>query len=318
MATIADKRYSIVLVEMDGVMPVFVALLVTFLMWDPPSAWAWGPSTHIELGRTLLSTLAPGMGAVAGLLTRFARDFLYGNVAADVTQAKRLAEAKKHCHNWAVGLNLLDQARDDHTRAFALGYLCHLAADCVAHNKFVPRRMILSQSRTTLSHLYWELRADALVPRQFRLEMRDVVGEHWPDHDLLMETHLHMPMFSFDWNKRMFRGVSLASSAGSWRRTVAVWERLSHDRLSPKLLADYRAECLARMESVLLLGADSPVINEDPIGSVSFSNVQATRKHLRQMAKAGILRPQVLREAVAHLAPCDWPVGHASRTRHAS
>ena len=48
-----------------------------------------------------------------------------------------------------------------------------------------------------------------------------------------------------------------------------------------------------------------------------LAGVTEIRKHLRQMASAGILRPEVLREAVAHLAPSDWP-GEPRRTRHAS
>ncbi|MDD4892228.1 MAG: zinc dependent phospholipase C family protein [Phycisphaerae bacterium] len=298
-------------------MPWLVGLLVVWVLWDPPTALAWGPSTHIELGRTLLSTLAPGLGAVAGLLTKYARDFLYGNVAADVIQAKKLAEAKKHCHNWPIGLNLLDKAENDHVRAFALGYLCHLAADCVAHNKFVPRQMMLSQSRTTFSHLYWEMRADAMIGRPSWQEMRSVVTDHWADHDELMETYLEMPLFSFGWNKRVFRRISLASSARSWRRGVKIWQVFSRFPLPAEMMGKYHAECLSRMRSVLAKGAHSPVVNEDPVGSVSFANARVTRKLLRQMASAGILRPQVLREAVAHLAPSNWP-GETHRTRHAS
>lgn len=298
-------------------MPWAVALLVTWLLFDPPAALAWGPSTHIELARSLLSTLSPGIGAAAGLLAKYARDFLYGNVAADVIQAKRLAEAKKHCHNWSVGLHLLDKARNDHTRAFALGYLCHLAADCVAHNKFVPRQMTLSRSRTTFSHVYWEMRADAMIGRASWQEMRAVVASHWPDHDQLMKTHLTMPLFSFGWNKQVFRRVSLASALRPWRRGVKIWQAISTHALPAELMAGYHDECLARMTSVLARGAHSPVMAEDPVGSVSLANVRATRKLLRQMASAGILRPQVLQEAVAHLAPAKWS-GGTSRTRHAS
>lgn len=303
-------------------MPVVIGLLVAWLLWDPPAALAWGPSTHIELARNLLSMLSPAAGIGAALAVRYARDFLYGNVAADVIQAKKLAEAKKHCHNWSVGLHLLDQAGNDQTRAFALGYLCHLAADVVAHNKFVPRQMTLSQSKTTFSHVYWEMRADALIPRPSWQEMRSVVKEHWPDHDELLEEHVTRPLFSFGWNKRVFTRVSLASSARSWRHATRVWAMFSRHPLPAWMLSAYHCECIARMQSVLTLLDRSPVISEDPIGSVSFEHVRVTRRLLRQMASAGILRPQVLNEAVAHFAPSDWfgdmPLGSPSRSRHAS
>ncbi|MCG3181747.1 MAG: hypothetical protein BIFFINMI_04147 [Phycisphaerae bacterium] len=290
-------------------MAALIAIAVTLLLWDPPRALAWGPTTHIQFGQAVLSMLSPGAGAVAGLLYRHARDFLYGNVAADVIQAKKFVEAKKHCHNWSVGLGLLEHARDDHSRAFALGYLCHLAADCVAHNKFVPRQMTLTQSRTAFGHVYWEMRADAAMAPERWAEMRSVVTDHWPDHDRLMEERLHMPLFSFGWNKRVFTRVNLVSSARTWRRGVRMWDRVSRWPLPGEMLDAYHAECLSRMQSVLRQEADSPVTSEDPVGSVSFAAAHVTRKYLRQMERLGILRPEVLAETVAHLAPSDWPPG---------
>lgn len=287
-------------------MPWLVALLVTWLLWDPPSALAWGPATHIQLGQSLLSGLAPAAGAVAGLLTRYARDFLYGNVAADVIQVKKFVEAKKHCHNWSTGFRLLEAARDDHSRAFAFGYLCHLAADCVAHNKYVPRQMTLARALTPVSHVYWEMRADGLIGPERWSEMRSVVTDHWPDHDELMESQIAMPLFTFGWNKKVFTRIALTSSARSWRRGVRIWHRISRWPLHRELLSAYHDECLSRMQSVITREADSPVLAEDPVGSVSFNAARVTRKHLRQMARAGILRPEVVDEAVAHMSPAPW------------
>jgi hypothetical protein len=290
-------------------MPLLIATLIAtvLLLIDPADALAWGPATHIELGQRVLGALTPAAGATAALLLRHARDFLYGNIAADVIQAKKFIEAKKHCHNWSTGFRLLDEAGDDRGRAFALGYLCHLAADCVAHNKFVPRQMTVSQSRTEFSHLYWELRADSPIPPPRWAEVRSLVRDHWPDHDELMESQIAMPLLNFRWNKRMFTRVSLASSARSWRRGVRLWERVSRWQLHRDLLGGYHDECLARMQSIIDREADSPALAEDPVGAVSFEGMRVTRKHLRQMARLGILRTEVIDESVAHLAPGDWP-----------
>jgi len=43
-------------------------------------------------------------------------------------------------------------------RAFAFGYLAHLAADTVAHNYFVPRQLAVTSSTSSLGHSYWESR----------------------------------------------------------------------------------------------------------------------------------------------------------------
>ena len=108
-------------------------LLAGLFVLLPADAWAWGPAAHLDFGLHLLRDLTLVAPAVAGLLRRFADDFLYGNLAADITIGKNFSPYYLHCHNWQVGLSVLDLAEDDATRSFAWGYLAHLAADIVLH-----------------------------------------------------------------------------------------------------------------------------------------------------------------------------------------
>ena len=119
---------------------VFLALGVVALVavCFPESAHAWTPGTHVYLGESLLANLHLLPAATAELLRAFPFDFLYGNIAADSSIAKKYAPVGRHCHYWHVGQEIHDEARTDSLRAFGLGYLCHLAADTVAHNYFVP------------------------------------------------------------------------------------------------------------------------------------------------------------------------------------
>ncbi len=52
----------------------------------------------------------------------------------------------RHCHYWHVGQEIHDRRDSDALRAFGLGYLCHLSADTVAHNFYVPRQLLLTSS----------------------------------------------------------------------------------------------------------------------------------------------------------------------------
>ena len=88
-------------------------------------------------------------------------DFLYGNIAADSSIAKHYAPLGRHCHYWHVGQEIHDLAESDALRAFGLGYLCHLAADTVAHNYFVPRQLMLTSSTAAVGHSYWETRVES-------------------------------------------------------------------------------------------------------------------------------------------------------------
>ena len=97
----------------------------------PDDAYAWTPATHIFLGESVLANLEQLPHAVAALLRAFPYDFLYGNIAADTSMAKKYAPVGRHCHSWHVGQEIYDQAETDPLRAFGWGYLAHLAADTV-------------------------------------------------------------------------------------------------------------------------------------------------------------------------------------------
>src|SRR5207249_2269904 len=121
----------------------------------PAVAHAWTPGTHVYLGESVLANLHQLPTAVADLLRAFPFDYLYGNIAADTSLAKKYAPVGRHCHAWHVGQEIFDLAPTDPLRSFGLGYLSHLAADTVAHNFFVPRQLVLTSSTAALGHSYW-------------------------------------------------------------------------------------------------------------------------------------------------------------------
>jgi hypothetical protein len=276
---------------------------VVYLLCDTDEALAWGPATHIELAKSLIGQLPILPAAVATLISRWTADFIYGNVAADVIFAKRFCQAKRHCHHWANGLALLDQAPDDRGRSFALGYLCHLAADVVAHNKFVPRQITVARSTTNFGHIYWEMRGDSYVDPNVWGELRSLLRTHFPAHDALMSAELSRTIFSFQTNQRIFHHSSLLTSADSWQRGVKLWSRVSRRSLEASLVANYHDECVDRMISVLTRGPSSAVLHEDPVGAASLKRAKFQRRQLRQMSRAGILDPYVLQESTAALEP---------------
>ncbi|MBI5683067.1 MAG: zinc dependent phospholipase C family protein, partial [Deltaproteobacteria bacterium] len=142
-----------------------VVLLMVFIILIPEYAWAWGPATHLEIGRDILDSLRLLAPHIRELLSKFPHDFLYGNISADIVVAKNLTEELKHCHNWKVGLKVLKKASNPSQKAFAYGYLSHLAADTIAHNYYIPERLLISFSSRILRHTYWELRFDAMADK---------------------------------------------------------------------------------------------------------------------------------------------------------
>ena len=286
-------------------LPMLVAA-ATYLLLSAEPAAAWGLATHVKLAHDTLGQLALLPASIAGILTRYAIDYIYGNVAADVVLAKRLSRVKQFCHHWATGLALFDDAGTDRRRAFALGYLAHLAADTVAHNKYLPYQMMTTRTTVSLGHLYWELRAEQTVPDEYWYEVRRLLQQRFPEHEAGLSRRLDQAVLPFKVNNRIFYSMNRLFSNQAWRRGTHLWHRWSRWPLSPQLLADYREECVDRTMSVLTYLRNSPVLRQDPNGTSALLRLRWARRHLRQMARAGVLTGPALAEAVAHHRPAPW------------
>src|SRR5215469_11635649 len=134
-------------------------VVVAIILFHPSPALAWGPATHIALGVQVLATVITPEHPLQAILSNLPEVFLYGSLAPDIVQGRRLqSRFRRHSHNWSTGFGLLSSARDEEQRCFALGYLSHLAADVVAHNFFLPARYIGRFESGIASHILTEAR----------------------------------------------------------------------------------------------------------------------------------------------------------------
>jgi len=183
----------------------------------PAVAHAWTPGTHIYLGESVLANLHQLSGTVADLLRAFPYDFLYGNIAADTSMAKKYAPVGRHCHAWHVGQEIFDLAHTDPLRAFGLGYLSHLAADAVAHNFFVPRQLLLTSGTTALGHSYWESRFETHLGSAYASTAKEVILQDHTSSDTHLDTIISPTLFSVRTSRRLFRGMVHLTESESWR-----------------------------------------------------------------------------------------------------
>lgn len=261
-----------------------VCLLCLFclLLW-PDSAHAWGPATHVSLAAAALEQIVPLGLPIAALLLRHRGHFLFGSVAADETIAKSLARPEAHCHRWEVAFALLNSAPDEATRAFMWGYLCHLAADTVAHNLFVPHHLVAHAGQRTLSHAYWEIRADQLIPdAEWRLLGRLAAEDHG-DGERHMASGLTPTLFSHGVSRRLFYGWLTTVARPTWRRTVARMASRSTWPISPVVLGPYRKRAIAHTVELLAAGEAAPCVrNLDPTGKAALAKAMYLRRLLRR------------------------------------
>jgi Zinc dependent phospholipase C len=225
----------------------FVALVAGFIL-IPSFAFAWGPMTHMYLGNEVLSCASLLPAGIFALLKKHKQDFLYGNLMADMILGKKYLPDDKSSHSWDVGLNLLDQAQTWPERAFAYGYLGHLAADTVAHET-------LTDDLGNMGHTWVEMKADSLIDKTYWLQTVMMKRSVRKRSDLLLEKSLDSYMFSVKTNKRIYKSMVFLSVLNKKRRTGV-------DRV---LIHDLHEESIARMLDLLQHGTESLILNKKPL-----------------------------------------------------
>ncbi len=281
------------------------AAIAVMLMAD--SALAWGPATHIQIATDVMQRLTLLPAALAVLLSRHAFAFVYGTIAADVVFAKRLSRVRQFCHHWSTGFKLLEDADTDESEAFAYGYLSHLAADTVAHGKYVPRQIALTNSTVGFGHLYWELRADALAAPPAHRRLGELLAEDHAVHHETMAGLLTDTLLPYDLNRVLFDRISAMAARRGSRRTMEIVSRCSRHELSGDLISRYRAECLDRTMSLLNEGHRCPLLREDPNGSGALMQSRVTRRDLRRLRRWGHPVEGYVKEMAASLDPPGTP-----------
>jgi Zinc dependent phospholipase C len=257
-----------------GVALVMIAVL-------PTHAYAWTPGTHIYLGETVLANLAQLPDVVTTILRAYPYDFLYGNIAADTSIAKKYAPVGRHCHSWQVGREIYNTATQDALRAFGLGYLSHLAADCVAHNYFVPRQLVITSRTIALGHSYWESRFETHLGDQHAKTAMEVLRVGFDEADAHLDRILAPTIFSVRTSRRLFRGMVGLTETQSWQRVFRVAAETSKWDLTDVEVEAYMG---ASFQFVMeLLSEDDPAaLKLDPSGEASL--------HLAKRMRIGIMK----------------------------
>jgi hypothetical protein len=248
------------------------------LLLSPGEAWAWGPSTHVWLANSVLANLGAIPVPLRDLLSAYPYEFLYGNLSADITLAKKYVHYSRHCHRWEMGFQVLERAASERLRSFALGYLCHLAADTLAHNHFVPRRLLVTSSTRNLGHAYWEHRFDAqLGPDPLRVA-REVVRHDHAGPDELLEEVLTQAIFSFRTNKRMFQHILHLSNDDRWQSLFEKMVARSRWDLPEEEVQRYLRAAEHTVVDFLRNGARSRACGLDPIGAENLELAKKIRR----------------------------------------
>ncbi len=287
-----------------GLACIAVALL-------PAAGYAWTPGTHVFLGEEVLGAVRDLPAAVADVLRAYPYDFLYGSIAADTSIAKKYAPVGRHCHSWTVGLEVLERASDERLRAFALGYLAHLAADTVAHNYFVPRYLIIASRTTGLGHSYWESRFEAHLGAPYRGRVRALIRRDHSRADEHLDRILSPTIFSTQTSRRIFRGMVLVADTDSWQRVFQLAAENSRWDLRVAEIIRYLARSYDYIMDFLSRADRSEPFALDPAGDDALQ----LAKEVRRQARRSRVAFHLAEEARRHFALPDSRLDYAARRR---
>ena len=289
---------------------VAIALVLVALL--PSTAHAWTPGTHVYLGDAVLRSLSLLPTAIADVLRAFPHDFLYGSIAADTSLAKKYVPTGRHCHSWAVGLEIHNAATDDAMRAFGLGYLSHLAADSIAHNHFVPMQLAVTASTSSLGHSYWESRFETHLGAACARQARDLILLDHSRADGLLDRILSPTIFSTQTNRRIFRGMVHAADSEGWQRIFGLMTENSRWDLAEFDVGRYLEHSFDHIMDLLVRFDRSSPLRLDPSGDDALRRAKQVRRdamrfggsaHVREEAERAFGLPRDALGYSARLSP---------------
>lgn len=242
-------------------MRLFKALLIISILLSPAVSYAWGPLTHIYLGNELFSLCSLLPAGILEIIRRYRKDFLYGNIMADIIIGKKYLPDDKSSHSWDVAFELLKAAKTSQQKAFVYGYMTHLAADTVAHNNYTA-------DRKNIGHTFMEMKADSIIDKKYWLQAIAIERKVQSRNDVFLENALERFIFSFKTNKRIFKSVVLLSVFNQGRVGDFIDRNLVTTMPARQEIVELHQESLDQMIDLLQNLEKSDVLKANPSGTI--------------------------------------------------
>lgn len=263
--------------------------LVVFLLL-PDTAFAWGPGMHMHVAMMALGAAALAAPPIRSLMEKFPDDFLYGSVVPDIVVGKKFAGYIHHCHNWRIGWQILKKAGTERQRAAAYGYLMHLAADVVAHNYYIPFKIIKSYKTRLLHHTYWEMRFDIGVPEKVWRHLGKVTSYELGEFDMLLERVLKRTLFSYKTNKRIFSSLLIIQKIRGLRHSLKLYAKQSRYLIGEENRQHYIDLSAEAALDFLAHPKTAACLEVDPTGTSRLEYAKRVRRQMKHLWQSDSLK----------------------------
>ena len=265
------------------------------VLW-PGAAHAWGPVTHVALGVRAIATVISPDHPVQATLANFPEVFLYGSLAPDIVQGRRLqSRLRRHSHNWSTARSLISAASDPEQQAFALGYLAHLGADVIAHNFYLPAHFVGNFESRIASHIYAEARFDTLQDGDFHRILLSLLDSDFSRLDAMLDRAVDSPLVPFNAHRRIFDGG--LRRIQQWNAIVKTVGPTAPEEVSGAQVFTESSCCAIR--GVIDDPEHAPACRFDPMGTDAVRSALASRRNLQRLTRVSISARETARELAA-------------------
>jgi hypothetical protein len=259
----------------------FIILIFGFIFIFKIPVLAWGPQTHTFIGYGVLSILKDYSIPEVLLILNNSIDFYYGLIAPDFFVGKGSKTKINHCHNWEQGFKLMDNAQTDKQKSFSFGYLCHLAADIIAHNYFIPKQLTNTRVVYNLMHSYWETRFETHLPQELARVTDIILKTHNKQNDMFLKQNVIRNKV-FKIRKNLFKHSVKVSNIKSIRNLHIKYAR---KKISEEYISVLLRVCIGVCKETLLNYKKSFIFNIDPIGADTIHILKKTKVKTRKLNK---------------------------------
>ncbi len=249
---------------------MFIICFLSVLL-IPSVAEAWGPLTHVYLGNQILNL---GMAAVpAGIysiIKRYRKDFLCGNLSADIIIGKSFQCKEGNSHSWKMAWQLLMAAKTKRQQAFAYGYMSHLSADTVVHN--------LEKTGLPFRHSFLEVKSESIIDKKYRKMLKELDRVMQKRHDVFLEDYLESAFFSFRTNRKIFKSMLILSRLSNCAPVSNFIDNRFPYKIPVVDIFKFQQESLNRMIELLNNGKKSEVLKKSPARRYNGLTIKALRE----------------------------------------
>ncbi len=271
----------------------FICISVITLLLYAENALAWGPGVHTAIALTVLDDVRLILPAIAGVISSFPSEYVYGCLAADFFLGKRKMKMAGQAHNWKGGFRLLHEADSDQETAYAYGFLSHLAADVIAHNFFVPTMTHEYRALRKKSHLYWEIRADYLVGQKYTKIARNVLNMDHRSCDELLKVVSGRRKNGLDARKLLYTQSVRISDHAYTTHHLFFPDRLAAGRGFSEYTVSMIGLSSRVVKGFLKYPEMSPCLAHDPIGKRNPGLAKRARSFARRFRIHASLRSPI-------------------------